>query len=293
MMDILMSETCWTHKKWNKIASDIKLVFYSSAVYHVDVCHITRGALSWNFNNTGYTWVAAIMLCFFQSRIMGKRKLQFVHGVHACKCIMSMQCACKRNNIHRTYYWHGTLTLWQSISLLNLALTCNWCQLCGSNLPKFIWRKLFKTTLNIKFMSSGVDVQQHKLSLPIKCVLQVIKGDDMWVTKDSGWNPQYKESLFVTVTCITFSLLSKLIVRSLGTSTTEYWPKEGDRILTHSRWLVGYTVLCRSALKAECLTANSLLFLPQTAHVEWCNIMEPVWQRWNLPSHDYYYLPSY
>ena len=30
MMDILMSETCWVHKKWNKIASDIKLVFYSS-----------------------------------------------------------------------------------------------------------------------------------------------------------------------------------------------------------------------------------------------------------------------
>ena len=30
MMDILMSETCWEHKKWNKIASDIKLVFYSS-----------------------------------------------------------------------------------------------------------------------------------------------------------------------------------------------------------------------------------------------------------------------
>ena len=31
MMDILMSETCWVHKKWNKIASDIKLVFYSSS----------------------------------------------------------------------------------------------------------------------------------------------------------------------------------------------------------------------------------------------------------------------
>jgi len=30
MMGILMSETCWAHKKWNKIASDIKLVFYSS-----------------------------------------------------------------------------------------------------------------------------------------------------------------------------------------------------------------------------------------------------------------------
>jgi len=32
MMDILMSETCWTHKKWNKIASDIKLIFYSSTI---------------------------------------------------------------------------------------------------------------------------------------------------------------------------------------------------------------------------------------------------------------------
>ena len=32
MMDILMSETCWVHKKWNIIASDIKLVFYSSTI---------------------------------------------------------------------------------------------------------------------------------------------------------------------------------------------------------------------------------------------------------------------
>ena len=32
MMDILMPETCWAHKKWNKIASDMKLVFYSSTV---------------------------------------------------------------------------------------------------------------------------------------------------------------------------------------------------------------------------------------------------------------------
>jgi len=30
MIDILISEACWVHKKWNKIASDIKLVFYSS-----------------------------------------------------------------------------------------------------------------------------------------------------------------------------------------------------------------------------------------------------------------------
>jgi len=32
MMAILMSETCWAHKKWNKIASDIKLVLYSSTI---------------------------------------------------------------------------------------------------------------------------------------------------------------------------------------------------------------------------------------------------------------------
>ena len=32
MMDILMSETCWAHKKWNKVASDIKLVLYSSTI---------------------------------------------------------------------------------------------------------------------------------------------------------------------------------------------------------------------------------------------------------------------
>ena len=31
-MDILMSETCWAHNKWNKIASDIKLVFHSSEI---------------------------------------------------------------------------------------------------------------------------------------------------------------------------------------------------------------------------------------------------------------------
>jgi len=32
MMDTLMSETCWAHRKCNKIASDIKLVFYSSTI---------------------------------------------------------------------------------------------------------------------------------------------------------------------------------------------------------------------------------------------------------------------
>ena len=34
MMDILVSETCWAHKKWNKIARDIKLVFHSSTILY-------------------------------------------------------------------------------------------------------------------------------------------------------------------------------------------------------------------------------------------------------------------
>ena len=32
IMDILMSETCWAHKKWNKISSTIMYVFYSSTI---------------------------------------------------------------------------------------------------------------------------------------------------------------------------------------------------------------------------------------------------------------------
>ena len=32
MMEILMSETCWTHEKRNKKASDSKLVFHSSTI---------------------------------------------------------------------------------------------------------------------------------------------------------------------------------------------------------------------------------------------------------------------
>ena len=32
MTEILMSETCWAHKKWNKIASDIKLFFHPSTI---------------------------------------------------------------------------------------------------------------------------------------------------------------------------------------------------------------------------------------------------------------------
>ena len=53
MMDILMSESCWAHKKWNKIASDIKLVFHSSAiqVYHRLTPQIFAAMLSAEMRN--------------------------------------------------------------------------------------------------------------------------------------------------------------------------------------------------------------------------------------------------
>ena len=71
MMDILMSETCWAHKKWNKIASDIKLVFHSSTMVEnrllcclhlsqfcfisscawcVYVPHVERNTVKWNWS---------------------------------------------------------------------------------------------------------------------------------------------------------------------------------------------------------------------------------------------------
>ena len=55
MMDILMSETCWAHKKWNKIASDIKLVFYSSTIImmhgpiNISHAHVFKFCLSHKF----------------------------------------------------------------------------------------------------------------------------------------------------------------------------------------------------------------------------------------------------
>ena len=37
MVDTLMSETCWAYKKWNKIVSDMKLVFHSSNITMMQV----------------------------------------------------------------------------------------------------------------------------------------------------------------------------------------------------------------------------------------------------------------
>jgi len=69
MMDILMSETFWAHKKWNKIASDIKLVFYSSTIT------MMRGPINIRLPN-----------------IYSKRVQNFVIFSHMSKIIMAVLC---------------------------------------------------------------------------------------------------------------------------------------------------------------------------------------------------------
>ena len=50
-MDILMSETCWAHNKWNKIASDIKLVFHLSLSVCLSVCLSICMHIFWELMN--------------------------------------------------------------------------------------------------------------------------------------------------------------------------------------------------------------------------------------------------
>ena len=60
MMDILMSETCWTHKKWNKIASDIKLVFHS---WTITMMHGPINISNMKSLNPCWYWQASFRLC--------------------------------------------------------------------------------------------------------------------------------------------------------------------------------------------------------------------------------------
>ena len=76
MMDILMSETCWAHKKWNKIASDIKLVFYSSTITMIQGPINIRGEPS--FAVCLYAFV--IKVCA-TSRRFGQRRTAYTKAV--------------------------------------------------------------------------------------------------------------------------------------------------------------------------------------------------------------------
>ena len=64
MIDILMSETCWAHKKWIKIASDIKLVFYSSTIkmMHGPINIRLSHAVNHKLHYTIISWSLGIIL---------------------------------------------------------------------------------------------------------------------------------------------------------------------------------------------------------------------------------------
>ena len=67
MMDTLMSETCWAHKKWNKVAGDIKLVFYSSGIFLFStnwrsVLEPSQCAIQWVWERSGWS-VTHRLLC--------------------------------------------------------------------------------------------------------------------------------------------------------------------------------------------------------------------------------------
>ena len=71
VMDILMSETCWAHKKRNKIASDLKLVFYSSAsrsVFCLTTCsELLDLCAPKTFNDRNY--IVVVILTFSSSLV--------------------------------------------------------------------------------------------------------------------------------------------------------------------------------------------------------------------------------
>ena len=94
MMDILMSETCWAHKKWNKIASDIKLVFFSSPItmmhgpinirilwYYGSYCSL---GIIVPLNITGVKKKNIRILCKYAKLLQGSGKgaLLFSWGLH-------------------------------------------------------------------------------------------------------------------------------------------------------------------------------------------------------------------
>jgi len=80
IMDILMSEKCWAHKKWNKIASDIKLVFYSSTItmthgpiyIRIHRCKYTHKnpqfKKSWHKNLLIFKWMLYVKLSISPSK---------------------------------------------------------------------------------------------------------------------------------------------------------------------------------------------------------------------------------
>ena len=101
MMDILMSETCWAHKKWNKIARDIKLVFYSSTItmmygpinirclFSMSTQNVNslcgQNVKLFNVNTWGRWRRAEHVLWDFSGRFFSARRLDYAVLTRACE----------------------------------------------------------------------------------------------------------------------------------------------------------------------------------------------------------------
>ena len=108
-MDILMSETCWAHNNSNKITSDIKLVFHSSAI--LSVCSyscVSYPARKWfRFCAVFYCHLWTVWLChifphclanvarFSEKKIIGYKMCVLIF----CTTVVWNISHCKKNSL--------------------------------------------------------------------------------------------------------------------------------------------------------------------------------------------------
>ena len=117
MMEILMSETCWAHKKWNKTASHIKLVFHSSTItmmhgptnsksFHILFSSGTEHVI-WNFFTILYTVLShgAGYVIFFRGGGVGTRQSDYSWYI----CALHVHAASEHALLNRKHFPH-TLT---------------------------------------------------------------------------------------------------------------------------------------------------------------------------------------
>ena len=143
MMDILMSETCWAHKKWNKIASDMKLVSYSSTVTMMHGPINLRFTAEWDGHSNNKSVSKEVHV---SKRT--KRKLLLQNptawlwnspNIHVCKKTMSTNLTLMMTPAQRTVY---VIKLLVTRDVIKLACICYQIEL--------IYHALF-TAKNVKF----------------------------------------------------------------------------------------------------------------------------------------------
>ena len=132
-MDILMFETCWAHKKWNKIASDIKLVFHSSTItmmhgpiniklLSLDSIFLSNGCTSlYSGQDVGWTTGRP----FRASGAGGRIFLQVAHTVETgCVLCFLLHYGLGRLSLQKCCGWAGkvTSTSWWSAAHLRPTL---------------------------------------------------------------------------------------------------------------------------------------------------------------------------